>query len=146
MNITKTIISFFVKQSLIFFSNIWLISRQWCKIPNVVKINMNLYTILHMYLGLWAKWKANTLINLVYLIKNTHMLSTCQTSPPWLPFIFLYFIVVINEWLSFSWFFISFWFVHRRLGFANIIIINIIMDPFLFTILFNSENKQEWDF
>jgi hypothetical protein len=29
MNITKTMISFFVRQSLIFFSNIWLISRQW---------------------------------------------------------------------------------------------------------------------
>ena len=37
MNMTKTIISFFVRQSLIFFSNIWLIGRQWCKIPNVIK-------------------------------------------------------------------------------------------------------------
>jgi hypothetical protein len=26
----------------------------------LLKINMNLYTILHMYLGLSAKWKANT--------------------------------------------------------------------------------------
>jgi hypothetical protein len=52
----------------------------------LLKINMNLYTILHMYLGLSAKWKANTynqfgLFNLI-AIKNTHMLSTCQTVIP----------------------------------------------------------------
>jgi hypothetical protein len=52
-----------------------------------------------MYLGLSAKWKANTynyfgLFNLI-AIKNTHMLSTCQTSPPWLTFIFFFWFVYV---------------------------------------------------
>ena len=60
---TKTIISFFVRQSFIFSSNIWLFSRhrQWYKIPNGIKNKYEfICTILHMYLGLSAKWKANT--------------------------------------------------------------------------------------
>ena len=41
--------------------NIWLISRQWCKILNGIKNKYEfIYNITHVYnLGLSAKWKAN---------------------------------------------------------------------------------------
>jgi hypothetical protein len=35
----------------------------------LLKINMNLYTILHMYLGLSAKWKANTYNKFYNMVK-----------------------------------------------------------------------------
>jgi hypothetical protein len=39
------------------------------------------------------------------MVKNTHVYVKYMTSfPPWLTYIFLYLIVVINEWLSFSFF------------------------------------------
>jgi hypothetical protein len=46
----KQLLVFFVRQSLFFFSNIWLISSQWCKIPDVITNTYEcIYNITHVF-------------------------------------------------------------------------------------------------